>query len=173
MSRRRQRLTGDALAIAAAACLLGVGCGRDDRPFTWGYISPAILQPTCATPSCHSRAVAVAGLDFSDPDRGYRSLTGLSVLVPVSTGVADGGACETLGGTTLCSRPRALVIPNHPDESRLVNMLRARGAPRMPPDRPLPEPDIALIESWISDGARRRPDGPIAGSDAAADGDGP
>jgi hypothetical protein len=38
-------------------------------------------------------------------------------------------------------------------------MLRARGAPRMPPDRPLPEADIALVERWILDGARRAPDG--------------
>jgi hypothetical protein len=34
-----------------------------------------------------------------------------------------------------------------------VQMLRARGARRMPPDRPLPEADIRLVERWILAGA--------------------
>jgi hypothetical protein len=33
-------------------------------------------------------------------------------------------------------------------------MLRARGANRMPPDRPFAEADIALVEEWILRGAR-------------------
>jgi hypothetical protein len=156
--RGRSRIIVRALAFGATAGVFGAGCGSDDRPHAWGYISPAILQPTCATPSCHSRAVAVAGLDFSDPDRGYHSLTGVSVYVAVSPDAADGGACESSAGRTLCLRPRPLVIPYDPTQSRLVNMLRARGAPRMPPDRPLSEPDIALIERWILDGARKLSD---------------
>ncbi len=36
----------------------------------------------------------------------------------------------------------------------MVNMLRARNAPRMPPDRPLPEDDIRLVERWILNGAK-------------------
>ena len=50
-------------------------------PASWEYISPVILQPSCATSSCHSRAAAVAGLDFSNPERGYISLTRLKVWV--------------------------------------------------------------------------------------------
>ena len=46
-----------------------------------------------------------------------------------------------------------LVKPYDPANSLLVNMLRARDAPRMPPDRSLTEPDIRLIERWISNGA--------------------
>jgi hypothetical protein len=143
-------------ALGFGLCLFAIGCnGADDRPPTWGYLSPAIFQPTCATPSCHSRAVAVAGLDFSDPDRGYASLTALDVWVANPQNASDGGACEDAGGTTYCARPRALVIPHDPSQSRLMNMLRARGAPRMPPDRPLTGTDIALIDSWILDGATR------------------
>lgn len=115
------------------ALLLGGCAGEDDRPATWGYLSPAIFQPSCATGSCHNPAAAASGLDLSDPDRGYTSLT-----------------------------LRPLLIPFDPDQSRLVNMLRARGAPRMPPDRPLPERTIRLVESWILDGARRTADGPPA-----------
>ena len=33
-------------------------------------------------------------------------------------------------------------------------MLRACNAPRMPPNRPLPEDDIQLVERWILNGAK-------------------
>jgi len=143
-------------ALVALAC----GCGAtDDRPATWNYLSPAIFQPSCATVSCHSPATAVAGLDFSTPDHGYTSLTALTIWVVNPAGTADQG-CQTVDGTVVCAHPnRPLVVAYNPAESRLVNMLRARGAPRMPPDRPLPEADIALVERWILDGARRTPDG--------------
>ena len=62
-----------------------------------------------------------------------------------------------------CERDRPLVVAFDDSQSRLVAMLRAQDAPRMPPDRPLPEVDIALVEAWIRDGARERPGGPPAG----------
>ena len=150
---------------AAASCLglsltLAAGCGDavDRRPATWGYISPAILQPNCATVSCHSTAAAAAGLDFSDPDRGYQSLTGLSVLILDPTQKEDKD-CMKVGNTVACRREfRPMVVPFNPDQSRVVHMLRARNAARMPPDRPLPEPDIALIERWILNGAKKTVD---------------
>jgi hypothetical protein len=130
------------------------GCGNGKRPASWSYISPMIFQPTCATPSCHSRAAAAAGLDFSDPDRGYASLTRLWVWLV--RGNDAGVNCGTVDETTVCERMyRPLVIPYDPDESRVVNMLRARNAPRMPPDRPLSESDIRLVETWILNGALR------------------
>jgi hypothetical protein len=142
--------------MAATVLIAGAlsGCGTDKRPASWGYISPMLFQPSCATPSCHSRAAAVAGLDFSDPDRGYTSLTELWVWLVRGT---DGGTnCGVVGDTTVCERQfRPMVIPYNPDESRVVNMLRARNAPRMPPDRPLSESDIRLVETWILDGARK------------------
>ena len=158
-----------AIALAAA----GPACGStDDRPAVWTYVSAELFQPNCATASCHSRGVAVAGLDFSDPDRGYRSLTGLAVWVPDPDG-AIGGDCRAVGATVYCERERPLLLAFNPSQSRVVNMLRARAAPRMPPDRPLSEPDIRLVESWILDGARATPGGAPAGSppqDGGADG---
>ena len=57
-------------------------------------------------------------------------------------------------GTLVCEVPvRPLVIPYDPDGSRLLYLLRAQGVPRMPPDRPLTEPDIALVRRWILNGA--------------------
>jgi hypothetical protein len=136
---------------------LASGCSTtDDRSFVWGYLSPVIFQPTCATSSCHSREAAVAGLDFSDPDRGYASLTEGTVWVPTPSGDAANG-CREFDGAIFCPHARPLVVPHNPAQSRVVAMLRARNAPRMPPDRPLAEVDIELIERWILDGARKQP----------------
>jgi hypothetical protein len=119
--------------VASAAC----GGADDSRAATWGFISPVIIQQNCATSSCHSQASAVAGLDLSTVENGYTSLLNLKLPVRASQG----------------EKARTLVVPYDPDESRLVQMLRARGARRMPPDRPLPEADIALVERWILAGA--------------------
>jgi len=150
--------------VAVAVTLAGAACAKtDDRPAVWTYISAELFQPNCGTASCHSNGLAVAGLDFSEPGRGYKSLTGLHIWVPDPNGNL-GGDCVNVDGTAYCYRDRPLVDAFDPSQSRLVNMLHARSAPRMPPDRPLPEADIALVESWILDGARERPGGPPAGS---------
>jgi hypothetical protein len=124
-------------AVAMGAC-----GGDEDRPATWSYISPAIIQPNCATTSCHSRGTAVAGLDFSTSKSGWDSLFNQK-LAPAP------GSPPTRPMVT-----RRLIIAGSPTESRVVNMLRAYGASRMPPDRPLAEGDIALIEEWILAGAK-------------------
>jgi hypothetical protein len=171
--RARWTVAGRGLALA----LLGAGvvpaCSGDPRPAEWAYISPAIMQPNCATASCHSRATAAAGLDFSDAHRGYQSLTKLWVWVPNPTPADKQNLhCGTSsGGTPVCDEYfRPLVTPYVPAESRLVNTLRARGALRMPPDRPLNEADIRLIEQWILDGAKG--DEPSPGDAAVTDGPG-
>jgi hypothetical protein len=147
-------------AIALAAACAGAtltGCGQvDDRPAEWAFISPAIFQPNCATTSCHSPAAAVSGLDFSTADNGYASLTRLwvYVVVPPDAGSQGLQSCGVESDTKVCLQQiRPLVTPYDPAGSRVVNMLRARDAPRMPPDRPLPEADIRLVERWVLNGA--------------------
>jgi hypothetical protein len=162
-----------AAALLAASLVTSAGCGQDNRPAEWAYISPAIFQPNCATTSCHGPAAAVSGLDFSTPANGYASLTRLWVWVvfPADAGVspAPGTPCAIESGTSVCEEmERPLVTPYDPAGSRLVNMLRARNAPRMPPDRPLPEADIELVERWILNGAPEYGYGPSA-TDAGKD----
>jgi hypothetical protein len=159
-----------AVALIAVVAVLA-GCNEvDDRPATWSYVSPAIFQPNCASTSCHGPAAAVSGLDFSTPDRGYTSLTDLwtwEVVAPDAGAPPSGVPCATVDGTFVCEQMlRPLVTPYDPVGSRIVNMLRARDAPRMPPDRPLTEPDIELVERWILNGACRS--GPSCGADAGA-----
>jgi hypothetical protein len=164
------------LRLAAAAVLGGTaGCGNvDTRPATWDYISSAIFQPSCATGSCHGPASAVAGLDFSTPEHGYTSLTGLWVwiAVPPDAGAPPAGVpCATVDNTLVCERQlRPLVTPFDPGGARVVNTLRARNAPRMPPDRPLTEADIRLVETWILNGACRTGTSCSGPRDGGADG---
>jgi len=177
------------LTLVGAVTFAGTGgCSQvDNRPAEWAYISPAIFQPNCATTSCHSPAAAVSGLDFSTPENGYAGLTQLWVWVVVppdgGTAPAPGTPCSIQNATKVCEyKERPLVTPYDPAGSRVVNMLRARNAPRMPPDRPLPELDIELVERWILNGAFEFPNGQSNGDadvqmldggkhDAAGDGD--
>jgi hypothetical protein len=114
------------------------GCGgEENRPAKWSYISPAIIQPNCATSSCHNKAVAVAGLDLSEVDDGYKSLMSQKIIRPMNM-----------------EKPRPLVTPGNPVQSRLMNMLLGVGANLMPPDRPLSGADIELVQEWILAGAK-------------------
>lgn len=108
------------LGTTAIAC----GSASDDRPAKWSFIQPAIIQPSCATASCHSAVAARAGV------------------------VLEGR--ETARATLL---DRHFVIPSQPEASGVLNLMRATQVPRMPPDFPLPPADIQLIEQWIRDGA--------------------
>lgn len=173
-ARSNSRLVAAAWLAAAFVLALGA-CGEvDDRPATWSYISPAIFQTNCASTSCHGPAAAVSGLDFSNADRGYASLTSLwswEVVAPDAGAPPSGVPCAMVNGTFVCEQQlRPLVTPYDPAGSRVVNMLRARDAPRMPPDRPLTEPDIELVERWILNGACRS--GASCGADAGAPTDG-
>jgi hypothetical protein len=112
-----------ALTLLASGALLGCG-GADDRPAEWSYIAPAIIEPSCATVSCHSAVAQRAGVILETRDVAYHTLL-----------------------------DRFFVIKGDPAASEVVALLRARGSSRMPPDFALPEVDIQLIEKWISDGA--------------------
>jgi hypothetical protein len=122
------RSTLKAFSLGAGLFGLAAGCGSggvDDRPPRWSFIAPAIIQPSCATASCHSDIAQKAGVDLSDKVVGYNALV-----------------------------PRHFVIPSNVAQSELVYLLRAQGARRMPPDFALPEEDILLIQQWITNGAK-------------------
>jgi Planctomycete cytochrome C len=110
---------------ALLASFVAAGCGGgDNRPARWSVIAPAIIEPSCATVSCHSAVTARAGVTLEPGDVSFHT-------------VVD----------------RHFVIPGRPDLSEMVALMRAEGSPRMPPDFALPETDIALIERWITNGA--------------------
>ncbi len=126
------------LAGAAAATTLG-GCGEDDRPASWSYIHAAIIAPSCATSSCHTKENNLAGVRLYSADAAY------AILV--------GKACEE--NNPPLGTVRNYVAPGQPERSQLVYLLIGNEVKRqMPPDRPLPDRDIDLIERWILEGAQ-------------------
>ena len=122
--RRSGSLRSTLLAAVVAA---GIGCGSttDDRPVKWSFISATIIEPSCATVNCHSEIAQRAGVDLHDRATGYRDLV-----------------------------DRRFVIPSdQTGSSAILKLMNAEGSIRMPPDSPLPDADIALIDNWIKAGA--------------------
>jgi|HubBroStandDraft_2_1064218.scaffolds.fasta_scaffold510665_2 hypothetical protein len=122
------------LAAAAALSILATGCNgsSDDRPATWSFISATITEPSCATVNCHSAITHQGGVDLSSRQAGYQALVGNN---------GDGGFLTYY------------VFPGNSQQSPVVKLMNAVGSIRMPPDNPLPEADIQLIEAWINQGA--------------------
>lgn len=135
----KRRFAVGAQLAGLVALLAMSACGEDDRPATWTYIHAAIIEPSCTTSSCHNQRTAQAGLRLHDREGAY------TILV--------GQACE--GGEVPGEAPRNFVDPGSPERSRLMHLLLGMNVRlAMPPDRPLPDPDIELIEQWILEGAR-------------------
>ncbi len=123
---------------ALAVFVVFAGCESiDERPATFGYIHAAILQPSCTTSNCHSSLTGQAGLRLDDPEAAYVALVGRTCDVGELPGLPSGN----------------LVVPFQPTSSRLMYLLRGDEVDIMPPDLPLPEPEIELIEQWILEGA--------------------
>ncbi len=103
-----------------------VACAGDpaDRPATWSYLHTAVIAPNCATSSCHSALVETAGIALDDREDSYTQLI-----------------------------DRQFVVPGDP-ASALIPLLEGAERPRMPPDAPLPQADIDLIQIWIEQGAQ-------------------
>lgn len=118
----------DRLLLPLIILAVGVLTGCDDpslRPASWSYVHAAIIEPSCATSSCHSRPAVTSGLRFDDADLAYDALI-------------EG----------------QFVLPGDPS-SPLMFILAGNERDRMPPDAPLPRADVALIRAWIESGATR------------------
>jgi hypothetical protein len=146
-----RHLRAASLLAALASSIVASGCGsaQDDRPPQWSYIYPAIIQPSCATASCHSDFTRIAGVNFGYSTEAYFQLACRHFVV----------ACPAAGTTDPCTgmaaNPAATCTPSTAVmDSQLLYQLRAQGASRMPPDFALPNADIDLIQSWIAAGAQ-------------------
>lgn len=120
------------------ALMFVLGCDTpEERPVTWSYLHAAIIAPSCATASCHSKVSSVKGLDLSTRTSAYAFLVGRTCDAPALPGEPE----------------RNYVRPYDPDGSQLVHMLRGDEIRLMPPDQPLPDVEISLVERWILEGA--------------------
>jgi len=125
------------VCVAIGSCLLLSGCGTadDQRPAEWSYIYPAIIEPSCATASCHSDFTRRAGVNFGFSDEAYFQLTQRHFVVQCAVPPAT---------------PDPTCLARAPGDSEVVHLMRAEGASRMPPDFAMPDVDIRLIETWIT-----------------------
>jgi len=119
-------------AAAATAAAAGCAAETDERPAEFAYIAKAILEPSCATATCHDASTQREGLDFSSVEASTESLRSANFV----TNFDD------------------------PPNNRIIYTLRGvdgqgeRFEPFMPVDGPLPDADIELIQAWIAAGAQ-------------------
>ncbi len=148
-SRRPAGRVVSAVMLVSLATAGAAGCGSsaDNRPATWSYVSTAILQPSCATANCHSALAQRAQVDLSTRAAGYHSLVDRHFVITPAA-VTDGGAAAVEAGA-----PALLTDDQRVERSQVINLMHAQGNLRMPPDMPLPETDIQLVEKWIREGA--------------------
>jgi hypothetical protein len=124
------------LALLMVPVVFVVGCGGvDNRPAKWSFIAPAIIEPNCATVSCHSAVAQRAGVILDTRETAYATLTQRGFVV----------TCPS--GATTCTDTAVAT-------SEILVLMRGQGSQRMPPDYALPEADIHLIQNWISNGAQ-------------------
>lgn len=125
------------IAAQASACAevecTGEGgatvCENDDRPKTLEYVTATVLRPSCGVAQCHSSYA-------------YAYELRLDTVEHVQEAVTQYG----------------IVLEGDAEASQLFNVLIRETAedgsfPRMPYDKPLSNPDIALIRDWINAGA--------------------
>lgn len=124
---QRLVLIGALLGGAAGAC--GV---TDDRPPTLEYITDTILMPTCAAAQCHSAFKMEAGDEFDTVDATRRTI--------VVNGLVELGS------------PRASFLYNSITIGE-TSVINPGTTVRMPFDAPMPDADVALIGTWITNGA--------------------
>lgn len=106
--------------------LLGA-CGTtpDERPVTVEVVALSVLAPSCGQTQCHSTSTYIQGYAFNTLDAAKDALREIATTVQGET------AADTL----------------------LIDVMRTTGGKRMPPDAPLAEQDIQLVEAWIDSGS--------------------
>jgi hypothetical protein len=132
------RVSGNWFRTGLWGVILLAGCAdADDRSARWPYVHAAIIRPSCTSSNCHSKLGSQGGVDLSTPDAAFVLLTGTVCGAPDQPGAPAGN----------------FVRPGHPESSELVRLLRGDGGLIMPPDSPLPEVEIEIVERWILEGA--------------------
>lgn len=118
------------------ALLAACGTTTDDRPRTIGYITEAILAPTCGEAECHSTFRQSRNDVFDTVAGARRSLVD--------------------NGLILFDSPT--FDPAKPDNAALIVWITQTdpyglGIGRMPYDAPMPNADVNLLKEYIREGA--------------------
>ena len=114
------------MVAALGAC----GTEDDERPATLEVVTLTVLAPNCGQVQCHSTTTRTKGLAFDTVEEARLTLI-YELFIHTAVMGVDGTAVE----------------------NDLMNPIRANGKERMPPDSPLADEDIALIQTWLNAGA--------------------
>jgi hypothetical protein len=106
--------------------------------------SCALLLAACGTTDPRPATVEVIATEILAPTCGQ-------VQCHSTTTLQSGYAFDTLAAAKLALKP--LTTPGGSKFS-LLDVLTTTGGKRMPPDSPLDDADIKLIETWIDNGAK-------------------
>src|SRR5688572_2324384 len=79
-------------------------------------------------------------------------------------GIKGGLALDTRDATLRGGDAGPAVVPGSPDASRLIRAVRWKDDLKMPPKKPLPPEQVAVLEQWVKMGA---PDPRVGGAPAA------
>ena len=110
--------------------------------------------------ACLALAVGLAACGTTPDERPLTiEVVALSILAPTcgqvqchsSSTHIQGYAFDTLAAAKVAIKRLVSTTPGR--TSKLLSVLNADGGERMPPDAPLAEEDIALIQAWVDAGA--------------------
>ncbi len=156
MPRGGGKVTSDAVATLVKWIDAGAVCDADPM------VGIDVLARGAASPPAAVPAAAIAAVPLKPGDVSFAAEVA-PLLSKNCLGCHGGGETQAnLSMATLASLMRGgrggpAVVPGKGAESLLVRKLRGVGieGQRMPLNKnPLPDPDIALIEKWITQGAR-------------------
>ena len=108
----------------------------------------ALFLLACATTAC--------GTTPDDRPATFEFVT-LAVLAPACGTVACHSTTTNVSGYAFDTLPaarlalRRLVTTGNPDGSRLIDVIKRN---KMPPDAPMFDDDVALLSTWIRNGAQ-------------------
>jgi hypothetical protein len=109
--------------LLMVALLPACGTTPDERKPTLEVVTFEVLKPSCGQVQCHSTTTAIRGYAFDTYDASKASLT------------------DMLSGRFT------------PTNNDLYQVMHDSGDDRMPPDYPLEQQDVDLVDAWLTAGA--------------------
>ncbi len=108
--------------FALAAALVACGTGEDERPATLEVVTLTILAPSCGQVQCHSSTTRREELAFDTVEHARAAM----IELRIDQSIEDGKLIE----------------------NDLMDVLLGEDE-QMPPDSPLADQDIELIQAWL------------------------
>jgi mono/diheme cytochrome c family protein len=139
--------------FVALAAVIAVGCAKNEETLTPASPpSPSTVAKGPTAPAKPGSAPAVSGGKFAAAQAVF---TKNCLPCHGDSNPKAGITLTSYEGVMKGGREGVIIKAGDPDGSKLDMALHGKGAKQMPPKGALPAADIATIESWIKDGAKK------------------